>query len=128
MLDFIKTYCVGLMIDDAPSPRYEQAISECEYALGQSRPYNIELGRGSGKTSLVEMAILYVLSTARRKYCVIIAQSYSSAQNILKDCWQPIIEPDTAFATDHPEICLPYQICTGSYRRRQLYRGETTDL
>ena len=25
-------------------------------------------------------------------------------------------------------MVLPFQLCTGSYRRRQLYKGQTTDI
>ena len=51
------------MIDEKPSERFVDAAKEMEFALTQTRPYNIELSRGSGKTSLAEMAMLYLLST-----------------------------------------------------------------
>ena len=41
---------------------------------------------------------------------------------------RPIIEKDTLFSQDFPEVCLPFQLCDGSYRRRQLYRGMSTEL
>ena len=51
------------MVDDAPSEMFIKALNEMEFALSQSRPYNIELPRGQGKTSAVEMAVLYLLAT-----------------------------------------------------------------
>ena len=42
--------------------------------------------------------------------------------------FRAVIEPDTLFAQDFPELVLPFALCTGSYRRRQLYRGQTTDI
>jgi hypothetical protein len=122
------TYCIGLMIDDAPSPKFVEALKEMEFALSQSRPYNIELPRGQGKTSAAEMAVLYLLATGRRKFCVIVSNNARAATNILKDIWRPIAEKDTAFAQDFPEVCLPFQDCDGAYRRRQLYRGQPTEL
>lgn len=41
---------------------------------------------------------------------------------------RPIIEKDTLFSQDFPEVCLPFQLCDGSYRRRQLYKGMSTEL
>ena len=69
-----------------------------ETALSQSRPYNIELPRGQGKTSAAEMAALYLLATGRRKFCVIVSNNARAAGNILKDIWRPIVEKDTPFA------------------------------
>lgn len=116
------------MIDDRPSERFIDAAKEMEFALSLTRPYNIELSRGSGKTSLAEMAVLYLLASGRRKFPVIVSNNARAAGNILKDIWRPVVEKDTAFASDYPEICLPFQICDGAYRRRQLYRMISTDI
>ena len=128
LVSFIQTYFVGLMIDDQPSPLFIEALQEMEQALGQSRPYNIELPRGTGKTSAVEMAVVYLLATGKRKFCVIVSQNARAAGSILKDICRPIIEKGTEFAQDFPEVCLPFQICDGAYRRRQLYRGVPTEI
>lgn len=128
LVSFIETYFIGLMIDDAPSPLFVEALEEMERALSQSRPYNIELPRGTGKTSAVEMAVVYLLATGRRKFCVIVSQNARSAGYILKDICRPIVEKDTAFSQDFPEVCLPFQICDGAYRRRQLYKGTPTEI
>ena len=34
LLDFIKTYCLGLMVDSSPSPKFCDALREMENALG----------------------------------------------------------------------------------------------
>lgn len=128
LVSFIQTYFIGLMIDDQPSPLFIEALQEMEQALGQSRPYNIELPRGTGKTSAVEMAVVYLLATGKRKFCVIVSQNARAAGSILKDICRPIIEKGTEFAQDFPEVCLPFQICDGAYRRRQLYRGVPTEI
>ena len=64
------------------------------------------------------MAVLYLLATGRRKFCVIISNNARAASNILKDIWRPIVEKDTDFAQDFPDVCLPFQVCDGAYRRR----------
>ena len=128
LVSFIKTYCMGLMIDDEPSPMFIQALNEMEFALSQSRPYNIELPRGTGKTTACTMAVLYLLATGKRKFCVIVSQNARSAGSVLKDIWRPIAEKDTDFAQDFPEVCLPFQVCDGAYRRRQLYKMQSTEI
>lgn len=116
------------MIDDAPSEKFIEAVMQMEFALTNNTPYNIELPRGSGKTSAAEMAILYFLATGKKKFAVIVSQNGRSAANILNDIWRPIVEKDTAFAQDFPEVCAPFQLTNGSFRRRQLYRGVSTDI
>lgn len=128
LVDFIKTYCQGLMIDNLPSEKFVEAINEMEFALSQSRPYNIELPRGSGKTTAVEMAVLWMLATGRRKFCVIVSNNARAAANILKDICVPILEQDTAFFQDFPEVCKPFATCNGAFRRRQTYNGRSTDI
>ena len=116
------------MVDAEPSERFVDALGEMEFALQQSRPYNIELPRGTGKTSVVEMAVLWLLATGRRKFCVIVSNNARAAGNILKDIGAPVLEKDTVFAQDFPEVCVPFQLCNGSFRRRQLYRGRSTEI
>ena len=125
---FVKTYMVGLMIDDEPEEMYISALNEMESALSQARPYNIELPRGSGKTSAAQMAVIYLLATGRRKFAVVVSQNHIQAQNIIRDIFRAVIEGGTAFSEDFPEIALPFQLLDGAYRRRQLYKGVTTNV
>lgn len=74
------------------------------------------------------MAVLWLLATGKRKFCVIVSNNARASANILKDISIPVLEKETAFAQDFPEICLPFQVCNGSFRRRQLYNGRSTDI
>jgi len=74
------------------------------------------------------MAVLWLLATGRRRFCVVVSNNARAAANILKDIGIPVLEKDTAFAQDFPELCLPFQVCNGSFRRRQLYGGRSTDI
>ena len=96
------------MIDDSPSAKYIDALREMESALTQSRPYNIELPRWSGKTSAAEMAILWLVTSGLRKFAVCLSANHTQAQNIIKDIFRPIVEQGTAFAQDFPEVCIPF--------------------
>lgn len=106
----------------------EEVIAEMETALGQSRPWMVELPRGSGKSSIVECCMLYLTMTGKRKMVVIAAQNARSAQNMLRDIWRPIVERESALVQDFPDVCAPFIVANGSFRRRQMYRGVATDI
>lgn len=36
--------------------------------------------------------------------------------------------PDSTFAQDYPEVVLPFSIANGSFKRRQLFNGVSTDI
>ena len=124
---FIDTYMVGFVLEEKPSPKTYEAIDELERALLDNRPVQIQLPRGSGKTTLASIAVLYLLSTARRKFAVIVSQNARSATNILADIWRMVIE-ESPYSQDFPEMAKPFQLCNGAYRRRQTFRGISTAL
>lgn len=84
--------------------------------------------RGSGKSSYVECVTLHALATGLQKFVVIISNNTRAATGILNDVWRAISEPDTPFAQDYPAVCFPFQVCKGSFRRRQLYKGQSTEI
>ena len=126
--NFIETYLMGVLFDDLPSDMYRVALREMYAALTGCRPYNIELPRGAGKSSAAEAMALYLLAYGMRKFLVIVSNNARSAGNMLKDIWRVISEKDTPFSQDFPEVCKPFELCNGATRRRQLYRGVSTDL
>lgn len=57
-----------------------------------------------------------------------VSANQRASSNILKDIWRAVNEKDTPFSQDYPEIATPFNIANGSFRRRQLFRGISTDL
>lgn len=88
----------------------------------------IMMGRGNGKTCYVECAACYVMATGKRKFPVAISANAKAASNILNDIFRMFQEPDTPFSQDYPDLCVPIQIANGSYRRKQTYRGISTEI
>jgi hypothetical protein len=99
-----------------------------ESALTAHKNYMICMGRGFGKSSYCICAALYALATGIQKYVMIISNNAASSSNLLSDVWRVIEAPDTDFAHDYPEVCLPFHEIHGSFRRRQMYRGRSTQL
>ena len=106
----------------------EKAIAEMFRCLSDSRPYNIELPRGIGKTTISEAMILYLIAYGKRKFCVIVSANARQAQTILKDIYRVISEKDTAFAQDFPDMCIPFIACNGFTRRIQKYAGNVIEM
>ena len=99
-----------------------------ENAVTSHSNYCILMARGSGKSSYVECATLYALAKGLQKFIVIVSNNARSASNMLADIWRMVQEADTPFAHDYPELCLPFQHTNGAFRRRQLYKGKSTEL
>ncbi len=100
----------------------------CSTILQNGQPLQLLVGRGAGKTTAALAVAMWLLCTARKRFVVIVSQNHTSAQSLLRELGRVIMEPDTPLAQDYPQVCLPFQLCGGAMRRRQLYRGLTTDL
>lgn len=127
---WVRTYCIGVFLDEAPPPIGEEILREMWRAITDptSRPYLVCMARGGGKTSYTECVLMYSIASGKKKFPVLISQNATSAQNILNDLFRIVIDGGTAFAQDYPELCLPFQITNGSYRRRQTYNGVATEI
>ena len=128
IVKWVQTYCIGLLLDDAPPPKGKDVLKQMADAMSAHSNYLICMSRGSGKSSYIECVTLHALATGLQKFVVIISNNARAAGGILTDIWRAISEPDTPFAQDYPNVCLPFQICKGSYRRRQLYKGQSTEI
>lgn len=125
---WVDTYMVPLMLNDKPSLKGRLVLGEMEKALNAHSNYLICMPRGFGKTSYCECATLFALSTGIQKFVVIVSNNSRAAGGILQDIFRAIAEKDTPYSQDYPEVCFPFHILNGSFRRRQTYRGHTTDL
>ena len=126
--NFIRAYLMDNLFEAVPSENMERAIAEMFRCLSDSRPYNIELPRGCGKTTVSEAMLLYLIAYGYRKFCVIVSANAKQAQNILKDIYRVIGERDTPFAQDFPDICVPFIACNGFTRRVQKYAGRVIEM
>ena len=128
LVDFINTYLVGSLFTFPPEGKMCEALSEMEASLTSARPYNIELPRGSGKTTAAEAMCLYLLSYGLRKFLVVISNNQRAAGNILNDLYHVVSDGSGAYSVDFPELSLPFVIANGSFRRRQTIRGKLVEI
>lgn len=125
---WVKTYCVGLMLEDPPPPLGERVLEQMRAALTARRNYCILMGRGGGKTSYEECAAMYAYATGLQKFILVVSATQTASCGILSDLFRMVAEKDTPFAQDYPEVCLPFHLCNGSFKRKQTYRGITVDI
>lgn len=85
---FIETYLVGALFETPPTEKFKTVLDEMSRAVTQSRPYNIELPRGCGKTTAVQAMALWLLAYGKRKFLVVISSSARSATLIIKDIYR----------------------------------------
>lgn len=128
IVKWVNTYGLGLLLEDAPPPKGEEVLRHMDNVSTSHKWYQILMGRGNGKSSYSIITTLFALATGKHKYVMIIANNASASNSLMDDMWKFIIEPDTVFSQDYPEVCLPYQITKGSFRRRQTYKGISTEL
>ena len=60
---WVNTYCVGLLLEESPPPLGEVVLNQMFAGLTSRQNYCILMGRGSGKTSLMECAAMYAIAT-----------------------------------------------------------------
>lgn len=118
---WVATYAVGPLIDSAPPPRGVEILREMETAVGDSRPYQILMARGHGKTSYAEACAAFSVATGRRKFVVIVSINATQAQQILHDITR--VFTSEVFVQDYPDVALPIVLLDGHTRRSQRQGG-----
>lgn len=124
---WLTTYGIGVFVDDPPpKPHGVKILAEMEEAVGSSRPYQVLVARGGGKTSYTEAAVAYLIATGRKRFCLISSINAKQAQQILREITAVFTEEP--FATDYPDIAVPLLLLDGHGRRSQRYGGRDTKV
>ena len=127
--EWVKTYmCDGMALNDEPPEKGYEVLRDMEKALNAHQNYMICMGRGFGKSSYCICATLFAIATGLHKYVMIISNNSASSGNLLSDVWRVIETPDSTFANDYPEVCFPFNVIHGAFRRRQIYHGKSTRI
>ncbi|MDR1383609.1 MAG: hypothetical protein LBJ67_07165 [Planctomycetaceae bacterium] len=89
----------------------------------------LAMPRGSGKTTLVETAVLWAILFGHCRYIVIIGANKSEALKIIEHIKDDIINTKTLL-DDFPESIYPFRKLNGSalLARGQIYLGELTGI
>ena len=102
------------------------SLQRCILAGGQ---FALAMPRGSGKTTLCEVAVIFALVYGHRRFVVLIGASASHAQEML-DSIKGELESNEDLQADFPEICFPITALDRIANRAkgQLCEGEPTNI
>lgn len=123
---FCETYLAELF-PLAWSDDHLKLIATVEETVLAGGQHAIAMPRGSGKTTILEAAILWAAVNGHRKFAMLIGASKPSADEMM-DSIKATLETNELLAEDYPEVCLPTRALEGIANRcsGQLCCGERT--
>ena len=106
-----------------------KVIAKIEQAVLEGGLFAMAMPRGSGKTSLCEIACLWAMLFGHRGFVALIGSDEEHAADML-DSIKAELENSDVLAADFPEICHPIRSLEGITQRAagQLYRGKQTHI
>jgi len=106
-----------------------KVIAKIEVAVLEGGLFAMAMPRGSGKTSLCEIACLWAMLYGHRAFVVLIGSDGDHATEML-DSIKGELERSDVLADDFPEVCHPIRALDGITQRSagQLYRGRPTHI
>ena len=122
------TYGYPSLLQKLPPPNAKIVLDKMENSLKMSKPLQLQLHRGAGKSCFAQLFLLYQICTLKRRFPIIVSANARAGNQLLTDIFRFITEDGTPFSVDYPSIALPFQIANGSYRRRQIYKGKPTNI
>lgn len=106
-----------------------RAIAKIELAITRGGKFALAMPRGSGKTTLCEVAVLWAMLTGQHLYVVLIGSSEEHALAMLTNI-KAELSGNELLAEDWPEACFAIHALEGESRRctGQLYCGTSTKI
>lgn len=98
------------------SEAHEEFISTLEDTIKRGGNYAFCFPRGSGKSTWLQVGILFAIANGYRKYIACICANAEEAKKFLNDI-KTLIESSDEFAKTYPEISLPIQALDGIAQR-----------
>ena len=70
---FVEAYLMGVLFEVPPSKKMRDVMKSMFDALSDSKPFQVMLPRGSGKSVVATAMLLYLIVTGKRKFAVIVS-------------------------------------------------------
>lgn len=93
-----------------------KAIARIQDAVLNEGRFALAMPRGSGKTTLCEVAVMWAASIGRHEYVVLVGSCEDAATQMLDNIKAELIQNDLLLE-DWPEICFPLRALEGQSRR-----------
>ncbi|WP_149495371.1 terminase gpA endonuclease subunit [Roseiconus lacunae] len=111
------------------SPDHLKVISKIEEAVIRGGLFSLAMARGSGKSSLAEVACIWAVLNGFRDFVCLIGSDEGHACDML-DSIKTELDSNDLLAADYPEVCFPIQALDGIANRAngQLFEGKRTQI
>lgn len=125
---FCETYFSGTFTL-AWSPDHLRIIAKVERAVLSGGLSATAMPRGSGKSSITEVAVLWAVLSGRRRFVCLLASTGSMSAGMLANL-RSTLESNDLLAEDFPEVCYPIRRLEGIIGRSpgQHLDGEPTKI
>lgn len=106
-----------------------KVINKIEEAVVRGGLFSLAMARGSGKSSLAEVACIWAVLNGYRDFVCLIGSDEGHACDML-DSIKTELDSNDTLAADYPEVCFPIQALDGISNRAngQLYNGKRTQI
>lgn len=128
LLEFCNAYFKDLFYLDF-SEVHLKLIDSIQDTILKGNLKAIALPRGSGKTTISQVAIIWALANGHRSFVALIASEATRAQQLLADI-RVLIETSEVFCEDYPEIVIPLRKLENIAikAKTQTYQGVLTRI
>ena len=131
-LDSFKTFCetyFGEVFYLPWSPDHLRIIEKIERAVRYGGLFAMAMPRGTGKTVLCQVAVVWASLGGSAPFVCLIAASAERAQNLLENI-KTWLETNTLLQADFPEVCFPIKCLERIANRQkgQKHLGEPTRI
>ncbi|MGV3483356.1 MAG: terminase gpA endonuclease subunit [Planctomycetaceae bacterium] len=111
------------------SPDHLKVIGKIEQAVLHGGLFALAMARGSGKSSLAEVACVWAMLYGHRDFVCLIGSDEGHAVDMLESIKTELDSNDLLLA-DFPEVCFPIQALDGIANRAngQLFKGKRTQI
>ncbi|QDV62607.1 Phage terminase large subunit (GpA) [Crateriforma conspicua] len=125
---FCEAY-FGLTFHLSWSPDHLKVIAKIEEAVVRGGLFSLAMARGSGKSSLAEVACIWAVLNGYRDFVCLIGSDEGHACDML-DSIKTELDCNDVLAADYPEVCFPIQALDGIANRAngQLHAGKRTQI
>ena len=126
---FVHRYGSALLKDHMPSQlMVERLLKPLQDSVLSGGQIIVEMPRGKGKTTFIELLAVWAISFGYKHYVVLISATGKLAKVNLRNIMKLILSP--AYAADFPEISAPFIALNGKWQlcESQTFRGVKTGI
>ena len=104
-----------------------EVLQQIQVTVLEGGMFALAMPRGSGKTSLCEVACIWAAVYGHHQFILLIGADADAAAESLESV-RTLLETNDILAEDFPEICYPLSKLEGITQRRLLFRGKPVKI